>query len=485
MRTFHVSIDTLVQDLHRLERKGLYEEAFDQVSEVWNDFSRIPDVEDLEPDLAAEFLLRYGSLIGFLGQTKQVKNSQEQSKNILTIARDRFLNLFDFEKAAECSNYLTIAYLRTGEFLEARVWLDQAFSDNTSTLNDVYAYSLILESLVLQAEERNEEVIEKYGKLEKFFLDKADYLYLGCFYNNFGISYKRLGKVKEAIEKYELAKYYHQKSDHQIYLGTISNNLANLYRTEKKFKVAHKSVDAAINSFKRIKDRTREAVSVDTKASIYFDQRKYEDALETINKGILILEKGDNKGYLVESYQTKVNILIELDEIPNALEVLFEAYKTSKEYISEEFGKKLLLDFEKKLKEKSSIRVKGIFDEKEIFDENYELIFHKSIKVKGEFNGIKIKNNYFENYGLRKGVLAVTVKEKINKGDLVAVLEKENNLVVCGFYDYEFGIICLDNKIDEPQLFNKEDIELLGKIIGYCEIEERTSGKILVNPINL
>lgn len=483
MKVFHVSVDTLVQNLFKLERKGLYEEAFEQVSEVWDDFTSAPKVDHLEPYLAAEFLLRYGSLIGFIGQTKQVKNSQEQSKNILTIARERFLNLYNFEKAAECCNYLTIAYLRIGEFLEARVWLEQAFSDNTSTSNDAYAYSLVLESLVLQAEERNEEVIEKYKKLEIFFREKADYFYLGCFYNNFGVSYKKLGKSKAAIEKYELAKYYHQKSQHHTYLGTIENNLTNLYKEEGRFKNAHQSVNSAINIFKKIKDRTREGFSYDTKASVYFDEGKYVDALKTIDKAILILGKGENKGYLVESYQTKVNILIEIGEIPNALKVLFEAYKTAKEFISEDFANKLLDNYAEKTKATSYLNSNKIRQEKDLHDENYELVFHKSIKVKGEFNGVRIKNNFLENYGLKKGVLAVTVKEKVKKGDLVAVLEKENDLVVCGFYDYEFGIICIDNRKDEPQLFNEDEIEMLGKIIGYCEIDERIGGKILVNPI--
>lgn len=483
MKSFHISVENLVQNLTELERKGLYNDAFEKIAEVWTDFTNVPDVDDFEPHLAAEFLLRCGSLIGFIGQTKQVKNSQEQSKNILTIARERFLNLYDFEKAAECCNYLTIAYLRIGEFLEARVWLDQAFSDNTSTVNDAYAYSLVLESLVLQEEGKNEEVIQKYENLEDFFIKRADYFYLGCFYNNFGVSYKKLGNIKKSIEKYELAKYYHHKSEHQIYLGTIENNLTNLYKQERRFTNAHQSVDSAINIFRAIKDRTREGFAYDTKASVYIEEKKYEEALETIERSLLILEKGENKGYLVESYQTKVSIFVEMDLIPEALEVLFEAFRIAKEFISEDFAKKLLNNFDEKLREKTSARLDNIFDEKDVHDENYELIFHKSIKVKGEFNGVKIKNNFLENYGLKKGVLAITAKDKIKKGDLVAVLEKENDLVVCGFYDYEFGVVCLDNKKDEPHLYNEDEINILGKIIGYCEINERTTGKILVNPI--
>ena len=83
-------------------------------------------------ETAAEIILRCGALIGFLGHNKQIPNSQEKSKNLLTEARKRFLDIYDVEKIAECENYLARAYWQTGELAEAEIWIDEALSRNLS-----------------------------------------------------------------------------------------------------------------------------------------------------------------------------------------------------------------------------------------------------------------------------------------------------------------------------------------------------------------
>jgi hypothetical protein len=56
--------------------------------------------------------------------------------------------------------------------------------------------------------------------------------------------------------------------------------------------------------------------------------------------------------------------------------------------------------------------------------------------------------------------------------------------VICGLYDCEFGIVCLERGDDDPQLFNEDDISILGKIIGVCNTGRDADGKMLVEPIN-
>ena len=97
---------------------------------IWEDTNSFPEVEDYAPRPAAEIILRCGALIGFLGHNKQIPNSQEKSKNLLTEARSRFFDIYDVEKIAECENYLALAYLRTGELTEAETWVEEAFSHN-------------------------------------------------------------------------------------------------------------------------------------------------------------------------------------------------------------------------------------------------------------------------------------------------------------------------------------------------------------------
>jgi tetratricopeptide (TPR) repeat protein len=483
MKTFHVSVDTLVQNLFELERKGLYQEAFEQVSEVWQDFNSLPDLDDVEPHTAAEFLLRSGSLLGFFGHTNQVPNSQEQSKNILSKARNSFLNLYSFEKVAECENYIALAYWRTGEIAEAETWVESSLFHSLPNSSRIKLYSYIVKSVILLSTNKPNEILSLLENLEDDFINFGDDVLRGDFYSYYASANRLLKRNEQALKSFELAKFYHQKGGHKTYFASIENNLANLYKNEQRFNSAHKSVDSAIETFREIKDRTREAYAYDTKASVYFAEEKYKEALDTIETGIRILKHGENKGYLVDSYQTKIETLVKLDRITDAHVCMIEAYQIAHTHIGENVAREILVKFEKLLKPTVTVKFKNTYDEKELT--NYELVFDESINVKGEFNGVRIKNNTLEQYGLKRGLLAITVNEEINKGDLVAILEKENDLVICGFYDNDFGIICLDNKTDEPQLFNEQDVQMLGKIVGYCDFNERTSGKLLVNPIKM
>ena len=71
MKILHQQLATqstvTTEKLFKLERCGRYEDALDEIKEFWNDFSVSPNVKDFEPRIAAEMLLRCGSLLGFWG----------------------------------------------------------------------------------------------------------------------------------------------------------------------------------------------------------------------------------------------------------------------------------------------------------------------------------------------------------------------------------------------------------------------------------
>ena len=121
MKTLHIKTSKLCERLFKLERQGRYEDALAEIGDIWHDKTGLPDVEGLKPHLAAELILRCGSLFGFLGHNKQIPNSQEKSRNLLTHARSLFIEIYNVEKIAECENYLALTYWRTGEINEAKV----------------------------------------------------------------------------------------------------------------------------------------------------------------------------------------------------------------------------------------------------------------------------------------------------------------------------------------------------------------------------
>jgi tetratricopeptide (TPR) repeat protein len=485
MNTFHTDVFVLTGNLFKLERCGKYEEALLELRHIWEDTNFFPDVAQFTPRMAAEIMLRCGALIGFLGHNKQIPNSQEKSKNLLTEAHNRFLDIYDIEKIVECENYLALAYWRMGELTEAETWIEEALSHSINKKSDAWIYSNLTKSIIYIALARYEEAEKDLKNLEEYVKDFENYFYLGSFCTNLAVVLRNLGKIPEALKYYESARFYHQKSGHQIYLGTIENNLAYLYKSQRRFEEAHRAIDNAVEIFKKVKDRTREGFSLDTKAQIFFDEGKYAEALNIIEKAILILSKSENADYVVETYLSKIKILLYLENSTSAFLCLADAVQIAKTKISEKKAENLVKEFEALLKEKAVPVVSKTFSEKEIGGATLELILHPTIAHYGEFQGVWIKNSHLENFGLQKGSLAVVTKAELKRGDLVAINEIATDSVMCGFYDSDFGLVCLEGLGEEPRLFDERDIEILGKIVGVGKTDKNSEGKIEVKPLNI
>ncbi len=486
MKTLHIKTALLLKKLFRLERCGKYDEALAELRDIWDDTTKFPDVEDYESRTAAEIILRCGALIGFLGHNKQIPNSQEKSKNLLTEARIRFLDIYDVEKIAECENYLALAYWRTGELVEADVWIDESLSRNLPNSNSVKIYAVLIKSVVLLADKKYKEVISTLEPFQNNFQKYGDAFLNGSFCTNVGFALRNLGKITEALEKYKLAIEFHQKSGHQIYLGTIENNRAYLYQKENRFSEAHESIDNAVKIFKQIKDRTREGFSLDTKAQIYFAEEKYAEALKTAGKAIAILGKSENKAYLVESLMTKAKSLIYLeDDISIAILCLSDAVQIARTDISEDAAKELIKNFENARQEKPLPQTGKDVKEKETVSDNLELILPPSIAHYTDLRGVWMVNDHLEQFGLQKGSLAVVANDEIKRGDLVAINELSSDSIICGFYDSDFGIVCLELADSEIQMFDEKDVEIFGKIIGVCKSEKTSDGKMIVEPVHI
>lgn len=485
MKILHTQTPAFAEKLFSLERCGKYEEALAELRDVWEDTTVFPNIEEFEPRPAAEIFLRCGSLIGFLGHNKQIPNAQEKSKNLLTEARHRFLDIYDIKKVAECENYLALAYWRTGELVEAETWVEESLSHDLPNFTDVKLYSRIIQSMIFVSNGKYSEVVTTLKQNEKYFFECSDAFLTGSFCTNLGVAYKNIGKMAETAKYFELARLYHQKSRHQIYLGTVENNLAQLYKSERRFAKAHEAIDNATKIFKQIKDKTREGFSLDTKAQIYFAEQKYAQALEIIETAIKILKKGENAAYLVETYLSKTKILLYLDDFSAATFCLFDAVQIAKTQISEDAAENLVKEFEAALFEKNAPKSIEDFIPLESSDKNLELIIPPEMAHYKEFQGIWIKNTHLESIGLKKGSLAVVVKENIKRGDLAAVLEIENNSVRCGFYDADFGIISLEGVNSDPQLFDENSVRILGKIVGFCNAGENSDGQMIIETIKI
>lgn len=493
MKTLHIKVSKLCERLFKLERQGRYEEALSEVSDLWRDPKTLPDTDGLPPRLAAELVLRCGSLYGFFGHNEQIPESQEISRNLLNIAEKTFSEQSDFEKVAECENYLALTYWRTGEINEAKIWLAAAFAHDLKKSHKTRIYSHIIEGLVLFSAHEYREILDLFLPLESDVQTCADFTLKGAFYNLIGNCWENLDNDLEALENLERAKNYYQSANHQVYYGVILNDLAFLQKSRADYASAHQFIDTATKTFRKIKDRSREGYSLDTKACIYFSEGKNKEALETIEIAAAILSAGENFTFQVETFRTKIKILISMDEISLATFCLIEAVETAKTKISEAAAENLVKDYENCLRERLSLSSKpsaaNVEDivETETSDDlsldNLELVLPSPLSNFEDIQGLWINNSHLEEIGIMKNSLAVIVPtDDVKRGDLIAIEEIENNSVSCGFYDNEFGIVCLEGYDGEPLLFDEEKIRIVGKIVGVAN-DKTADGKLIVEPI--
>ena len=490
-----------------LERLGKYEQAMGELAGVWPDIEQPPDTEGLAPLAAAEIILRCGSLIGFYGHVAQIPNAQLRSKDLLTNAREQFLDLDNIEKAAECENYLALALWRTGEYVDAEVWVESALSRPLPISSHTRLYSFIAKSILDIAKstldetcKRNEENIENLRPLESEFRNCGDAFLTGSFYTNLALSLKRVGKKSEAVDHFELARFYHKSSGHKIYLGTVENNLANLYKDLGKFELSHESIDNATRIFRQVKDKTREGFSLDTKALIFFAESKYAEALKTVEKACAMLDKSENFGYFVETLLTKAKILLFLDRFSDAVLSLVDAVSIARVKTGESAAKELINEFESALLTKNAAKdlmsefkstlalpIRHAPPKKNLEETDLELVLPPKIaKFKG-YSGVWINNPHLEEIGLPIGSLAIVARTKFQLGDLVAVSELEGGDVSCGFYDYDsdFSLVCLEGYDGEAQIFNESEVRVLGQIVGVCTSEKNAEGKMVVEALKI
>ena len=461
----------LLREAFALERSGQFDQALQELRVVWEDVTAQPDITGLDARSAAETYLRCGALIGFLGHIRQIPTAQERSKNLLTEARSLFLEIYDPEKIAECENYLALAYWRTGESNEATSWVEEAQSHKIAEKCDARLYSCVIRDLILLSQKKYVEVCANFPSTEHLFFDVEDAFLSGSVYNNYGIAVKNLGNTGAALPALEKARDLFTSSGNKLQIALAENNLSQLYKAKKKFAQAHAAVDRAIELYQETKDRTREGFTWDSKALIYLDQGKYAEALETVDKGIAILGKSENYAYLAETIATKARIQLYTDDFSTATLTLLEGVELAKFRISEDAAMNLIRDFERSFIERNAGRDQSEHSERSgIASGNLKVILPPSLAHFDEYQGVWITNSDLEPYGLSRGSLAIVVPATVRQGDLVALIELENDLVSCGFYDADFGMICLEAGGSEPQLFDTSDVKVLGRIVGVCEV---------------
>ncbi len=467
----------LAGSLLKLERQGRYSDALDRLKKIWPDTSKRPGLAEMGAAETAEMLLRCGSIYGFYGHNKQVAGAQLMAKDLLSEARELFIGLGNLEKTAECENHLALCYWRTGEMNEARDIIRSALAHDLPLYSDATLYAHVTKSLINNSLGNYPDTIETGRSIEYNVREHGSPFITGSFYTNLGLAYKNLADLSQALECFELARHYHQRSRHKVYLATVENNLAQLYRETGHFAKAHLAIDDATRLFKQVKDRTREGFSLDTKALVFLSENRYSEAMATVDKALAVLRKSENSAYIAETLLTKARIKLYLDDFADAVRTLMEAVDLARIQSGENAATRLINEFEVEMNRKNEV-----IQPPQLSNGDVELIMPPSLSKYDSCRGVWMTNDHLEAAGLGRGSLAIVVNENVGRGDLAALAEVENGSVVCGYYDADFGLVCLETPAAEPQIFDEKCVRILGRIVGVGRHDP--DGKITVEAID-
>jgi len=483
MRTLHaqtaIPISVSAKRLLKLERTGRYDEALSLFGNEWETEDLSQRQADVSGSEQAEFRLRFGCLIGFEGYRRQLAGAQERSKDILTDARERFLKSGQAAKVAECESYIALAYWRKGEHLEAETWVETALAHELEETSDAALYALLTKSLILLSQRRDTENIDHCLRIEERFRRSNDPFFNGSLSANLGVSYRNLGYSAEAMKYFGLARSFHERSGHKTCLAIVQNNLALLLNAVGRYDEAHKAADDAIRLYKQTKDKVREASSLDSKAQIFLTEGRLQEGLDAAERSIKMLRKGAGASDLAESLYTRARLLLAAADMPSALISLVESINVTTLHNGERAAAELAADFSAEIAQVTSKPMSAVH----LDGDEIELVLPPSIAHHKDYKGLWVRTAHLESAGVPRNSLVVVVSGAVKRGDLVAVSEKANGQVTCGRYDSEFGIICIERDGEEPLLFDSNDVEVLGKIVGVSSGRGGVDGKALVEPL--
>ena len=463
------------------ERCGDFESGLLDFSPDWADPEFLPAVDGLPENLASETLLRFASLLGYQGNAQKISGSQVRARDILTRALGYFIQAGNEEKAAECENHIALTYSRTGERAEARTWLSAA-SLRDLPPNSLHRLATIAyEMLMNVGEQKYDDNIALYDAHEPAFREWADDWIAASFYINAAVGFMESDRPDDAIACLEVADLRAERSSMLLQRGFVQNELAHVYRSVGRYEKAHFYIDTGIEIFRSLSDHTREGMLLDTKASIYLLEGDLERARDAADLAIATLEGGENTSYLAEAYTTQARILVFLDQFAAGVSALFEGVQLARKYSGPEFVSSLIGQFDAAVREKNNPAV--VRDRSHgLESEGLVLDLPASLAGYTHYQGIRINSDHLACVGIQRNSLVVSVKTEIERGDLVAVLEKDSGEISCGFYDFDFGVLCIEDCGSEPRLFDPNEVEIIGKIVGIAR-DPDSNGLRTVMPI--
>lgn len=320
----------------QLEEAGNYEAAREAMGELWRGVGHPPMIEELDPEAAAEVLLRAGVLTGWIGSSKQIEGAQETAKNLISESAALFEMLQDAEKIAEAQTELGYCYWREGAFNEARDVLCEALSRLTDSQSDIRAIALIRSAIVERSTKRLHDALLLLTEARPIIERSNNNSLKGRFYNQLANLLENLGRaelredyIDRALIEYAAASYHFEQAGHTRYQACVENNLGYLFGTIKKFREAHEHLDRAQALFTQLRDKVHTAQVDDARARVLLAEGRISEADKLARSAVQNLETGGEQSLMAEALTTHGIILARMGQHQRALSILQSAVEVA------------------------------------------------------------------------------------------------------------------------------------------------------------
>jgi len=477
-----VCVTEVCRAAYRAEISGKYESGLNLIIPYWN--YKQPEMSVVKENLSdretSEIFLRAGALYGFFGFSQPI--FQETSKDLLTEALTCYQALDDEAKQAECCNYLALAYWRMGNLEESDAWL--SLSLHRKKTDETFLHTLIVESLVNLTKGENLPVIGKFIDYRDLFLKSENLFLKGVFFMNFALAKKNIGESHETIKDFEKAADLFARLDNKPYFSMAQNNIARYFQNCKMFDKAMEYAQKAQSIALETGDLQKIGGIYDTQAQISLDLNSPLMAEYYAAKSIEVLSKTEAYGYLIESYETLLQCQLMLGKCSEALITYHQAMTVAADKCGKSVVERLTAAAAAAFKRSRSIKLYregGALH----FHEYYELVLPDGFFSAHEITAIESASTRLEHIGIRAGDLIVVEQCDVVSGDFIA-LNTKTNVSYCGIVDFvgERVILKFEAGAKRRLNFSIRDVQIVGKVIGHCRVENEYVNVLKVNPIS-
>ena len=281
--------------------------ALEIMRPLWRGVGTRPDTQGLKPETAADVFLCTGILTGWIGARNQIKDAQENARDLITKSITYYESNTLTRNAAEAWSEIAYCYWREGRVNEARIMLHEAL-ERLPPKGLERARALLKLADVEHSAARHYDVLKILTDNSAVFASIRHLLVKASYHNELAITFRTIGTAENrpdyfqrALTEYKAAEHLCKLAKNYVYSASVKNNEAVVLSKLGRFKEAHKRLDQARLITVRFKDRTRTAQIDSTRAELLIAEGQFKAAEVAARRAATALEKVGQRCWLADA----------------------------------------------------------------------------------------------------------------------------------------------------------------------------------------